>query len=144
MKAFHHKWILLGLLSIAQVGCALFEVPGCMDPTSLTYNYEANVDDGTCRYSDVTFFSRYLFYGGVAIASIEVTVDGESIGFIGGYYPNGPQGCFAPGTLKYTFRDGIPIDWGAKIYLMNGQLMFASGRLSPTNFDDCIPVNVAQ
>ena len=40
-------------ISTLSVSCKK-DVPGCTDPTSSTYNSEANVDDGSCQYPGCT------------------------------------------------------------------------------------------
>lgn len=55
MKIKTNYFIILLAVAIStlSVSCKK-DVPGCTDPTSSTYNSEANVDDGSCQYPGCT------------------------------------------------------------------------------------------
>lgn len=118
---------------------------GCTDDKALNKNYEASVNDGSCRYSNVTFYASAGFYSGIPITKIDVTVGGNAIGSIPGtYYPSGPGNCSAQGTISFQFDNSNKIDWNTTVYLASGATIFGSGQVSPSSVSDCIKVNVTK
>lgn len=117
---------------------------GCTDSSALNLDVLATVNDGSCYYSNVIFYTSLLGINGVPIARIDVAINGESIGFIPGgfFYPAGPTNCSGPATLSYQFRDGRRVNWNAVITLNNGFQFFTSGTVQPSRFEECIRINV--
>lgn len=110
----------------------------------LNYDPSANESDGHCTYSKVTFYAKYGFYSGIPITSIEVSVNGNTVGTINAVYPNGPGNCEAVGTVPYSFTDGSIKDWNTVVHLANGATVFGSGTCSPAAGIECVKVNVTQ
>ena len=77
-------------------------VKGCTDMTALNYNSSAEDNDGSCTFSQMTFFARYGFYNGIPITSIDVTVNGNAAGTINTVYPV-PSMTSAPGLRSLAF-----------------------------------------
>lgn len=129
--------------------CDLFPLrepnPGCTDIKALNYDYSAEVDDGSCTYSNAVFYAQWPAYNGITIVRTDITVNGNQQGTISySIYPNGPSNCFAPGTVQYQFQDGNSVSWNAVHYLSTGVTIFAGGTISPSSSNDCIKVNVTQ
>ena len=119
------------------------EVSGCTDVHAINYKPGATKDDGTCHYSNVTFYGSYGFYNGIPISSVSISANGSPIGALGVVYPGGPGNCSAPGTVSYTCQNGNRVDWNAAIQLANGAVLYSSGSFTPYNVD-CIKVNVTR
>ena len=94
------------LLTSVLSGCA---VQGCTDGNALNYEFGANEEDGSCRFSNV------VFYSAVDLGNFGVTInlDGVESGEITTFYPNPPNNCTAPGTVQITLLDGEAHDWDA-------------------------------
>jgi hypothetical protein len=147
-----HAFFLLALISTLAVSCTKEtdgtpppapEISGCTDSRAINYNPSATKDNGTCRYSDVTFYGAYGSYAGVPIMNVAVSVAGNPLGNLGIIYPSGPGNCSAPGTLSYSFQNGQPVDWNGTITLANGAVLFSSGTVTPSGLN-CIKVNVTR
>lgn len=119
---------------------------GCTDANALNRDYDAIVNDGSCRFSNVTFYANAGFFNGIPITKIDVTVNGNGVGSIlgGSYYPSGPGNCVAQGTVAYQFINGNKIDWNTTVYLASGATLFGSGQVLPSSVSDCIKVNVTR
>ena len=127
--------------------------PGCTDAGALNHDPLADLNDGSCRYSSVVFYAstnRYEYIPDpdanqlfiVPIKRIVVTVNGSTLGDIRRYYPNGPSGCSAPGTLTYVLDRGKGAEWVAIVLLDNGRRLIRTGTVSPDSLRKCIAVNV--
>ncbi len=121
-------------------------VEGCTDPLSITYNVNAENDNGSCEYSNLTFYAKYSFFQNVPIVKIDIDINGEIIGSIndGFVWPNGPGNCNANGTVAHQFVNSDKVDWNALIYLSNGVNVSSSGEIEPNRFSDCIKINVTR
>ena len=123
--------------------CEPDSIPGCTDSNALNKDSGANENDGSCHYSEVTFYSKFGFFNGIPITKIAISVEDSEIGVINGtIYPNGPGNCSAPGNVKYVFNDGNTVDWNSIVYLANGGTLYGSGNIEPSQFSECIKVNV--
>ena len=130
------------MLSIIQLSCT--SPSGCTDIRALNNDYEAKDDDGSCRYSKVTFYSNWSTLGGVPISRIDVAVNQNFAGSVSASYPGGPGNCSAQGTVSFQFTDGDPIDWNAEILLLNGiRVPARGGTVTPSRSKECIRINIA-
>ena len=119
-------------------------VGGCIDRDALNYSYNADVDDGSCQYSNVVFYARYGYYTGIPITQIDVTVNGDYKGSLAATYPTAPSNCYAPGTVQYEIQDGEDVNWNVIITLANGASFTTGGTTRPSAFNECIKVNVTK
>lgn len=138
------NYLLIIFLLLGSSSCDWFTTKGCTDSTALNRDFSADKDDGSCRYSRVTFYAQYPAYSGIPINRIEVSVNGNSIGAINAIYPNGPGNCSAQGTVSYLFTNGASADWNTVVFLANGGTVLGSGSISPSSVSECIRVNVTR
>ena len=110
------------------------EVRGCTDSKALNKNFEAELDDGSCRYSSVIFYMSVIN----PARPVSVSVNGNNVGTITAQYPLGPGNCSAPGCATFSFKDGKKLDWVAT---EPGGLIW-TGTIEPNSFSDCIKVRV--
>lgn len=145
MRKFFYLGLILISFGLSFTSCK----KGCTDRTSLTFDVSADKDDGSCAYSQVSFYastSNYYYapywYN---IMEIDITVDGEYVGTLDGpVYPHGPGNCNAIGTVPYIFTDGESIGWNSDVTLHNGSHVYNSGSTSPSSNANCIKVNVTR
>ncbi|MFZ4671403.1 MAG: hypothetical protein ACOYLT_05245 [Flavobacterium sp.] len=129
-------------LVIIFIGISGCEQKGCTDPKALNVNFDAKKDDGSCKYSKVTFYQSAAYLGGITIKKVSVTVNGVSVGETAGFWPSGPGNCTATGTVPYEFTNGNSIDWNAVITLVSGGVFYSSGTVAPNSSSTCIKINV--
>ncbi len=141
----HLNILIAGSLLCLAIACQKkAPVRGCTDMTSLNYNSSAEADDGSCRFSQVTFYAKYGYYNGVPITSIDVSVNGNTLGTINTIYPTPPGNCGAQGTVAYSFSKNTSYNWNTVVHLLNGAIVYGSGTASPLAGVDCVKVNVTQ
>jgi len=141
--------IIIFLFSIINISCEkepqILEKPGCTNTRAINYDYSANVDNGTCEYSNVVFYSKYDMYninGYIyQINNVEVSVNGNFIGNVTSYYPNGVSSCYATGCVTYQMITDKKIYWESTINLINHTPIYNSGSLTPYS-SDCLRVSV--
>ncbi len=140
------NFILLSMIAIAVslLFSSCQKKKGCTDPNALNRDLVAEVNDGSCKYSNATFYASAVFFNGIPIVKIDVIVNGQNIGSIAGAYSSAPGNCSAQGTVAYQFLDGNKIDWNTTIYLASGATVSGSGQVSPSSVSDCIKVNVTR
>lgn len=133
------------IISFLLTSCDLFtKKKGCTDIYALNKDFSAEENDGSCRYSKVTFYASIGFLNGIPIQKIDVSINQNFVGSITSVYPNGPGNCSASGTVEYQFLNGNKVDWNTVIHLSNGGTVFSSGQVSPSSILDCIKVNVTR
>ena len=76
----------------------------------------ASCSGSSTQPSDSGFTQRIAFYGASAIVPVPVvvTVDGNQVGTITGYWPSGPGNCSADFTAKTEVHDVKNHDWNAR------------------------------
>jgi hypothetical protein len=134
--------ISVGLLFIIFTSCN--KTKGCMDMNALNFDASAEQDNGSCKFSAITFYASFGYYNGVPINSIDVSVNGNTIGTINAIYPTGPGNCGAQGTVPYSFSNNSSYDWNTVVHLADGQTVFGSGTISPMAGVPCVKVNVTR
>lgn len=134
--------VLISILAFSIFSCE--KEKGCMDNSALNFDGFAEKEDGTCKFSRVSFFASAGFFNGIPITKIELELDGNYLGNISSIYPNGPGNCSATGTLSYEFQNGDSREWNSKVYLVSGAIIFGSGRISPSRTQECIRTNVTR
>ena len=118
-----------------------------MDFGAANYNVEAEKDCGCCTYEKVVFFSRFPAYnvGGViysiATYPIKIFVDGQDIGTISAFYPNGPGTSTVPGVVVYNPGNKKSVEWFAKVTAPNGSfIVLGSGTFNAGKNAIAIPI----
>jgi len=117
---------------------------GCTDTDALNEDFDAYKDDGSCEYTQATFYAKWSSFQGVPITQVDVAVEGSNIGTITTVYPQGPGNCSATGTVTYQFETGGSVDWNATMFLANGAVLYQSGSVSSSSFTECKKINVTQ
>jgi hypothetical protein len=117
---------------------------GCTDMTATNYNSAAEESDGSCKFSQVTFFASNGYYNGIPITSIDVSVNNNSIGTITSVYPTAPGNCGAQGTVVFGLSSNASYSWNTIVHLANGGTIFGSGTVSPLAGQVCVKVNVTR
>jgi len=143
------------LCAIIVNGCVLLVpgISGCTDAVALNHRPGADVDDGSCTYSQGGFYASANQYEHVPdpsanqlflipIDSIVVRVEGSTLGKLRGYFPNGPENCSAKGTLNYSFGSGDAVEWSAVVLLRDGRRVMTSGTARPRPGSKCVLVDV--
>ena len=151
VSLFGFKYVVVGsILCAAVLTACILVVPverGCTDSRALNHESSADVDDGSCTYSNVVFYASANRFDFIPITSVRVTVAESPIGILRigtlrSYFPDGPGNCTTPGTLDYAFESGDPVDWHATVLLLGGESVIVSGTVEPSPDTLCIPVNV--
>ncbi len=114
---------------------------GCTEERALNFDYSAEENDGSCVFSKVTFYKKYQYFNNVLITNINLSVNGNDLGSLSIFYPNGPGNCSSNGTIPYQFLNGESIEWNTVISLYNGNIIYGSGTVSP-NSVECLKVNI--
>jgi hypothetical protein len=118
---------------------------GCNDNNALNYESHFRKNDGSCKYSAITFYAlNWSSYSGSSITYIDMTVNNASMGTITMGYPNGPVGCNDPGTVFYQIVNMSEASWVATIHLASGGTVVKTGGTGPNHFTECIKVDVTK
>jgi hypothetical protein len=119
---------------------------GCIDNNALNDDVTARKDNGTCKYSQITFYSLYDKYGSknAPVASVDMTVNNAYIGTVTGNYPAGPTSCNDPGNVFYQIVNMSAVSWTATIHYTGGLAAdtVVTGDSGPNHFTQCIKINV--
>ena len=119
---------------------------GCNDNNALNYAGHFKKNDGSCKYSGITFYALYNTYLGSPVTSIDINVDSTYIGTINvgttGNHPAGPSGCHDVNTVFYQIVNMSAITWYATIHFTGGGTATTSGSSGPNHFTECIKINV--
>jgi len=129
-----HLLFLIPICLFASAFSSCHHVRGCMDPNSLTFNSEADKDDGSCKYPAVIFYMSVINPS----RPVTVSVNGNNVGTITAQYPLGPGNCIAPGCAIYQCTSGQRINWVATE--PGGSIW--TGSITPGPGSDCLRVRV--
>lgn len=135
--------ISFGLLLLLDTSCNE-KKKGCMEMNALNFDATADTNDGSCKFSNITFYASFNYYLGVPISSIDVSVNNNMIGTINAIYPTGPGNCGAQGTASYGFSSNTTYDWNTVVHLVDGNTVYGSGTVSPMAGVSCVKVNVTR
>lgn len=120
-------------------------IAGCTDSRALNSNFNAVQDDGSCIYSNATFYASASTFNGIPIVRVDVNVNGNNLGSTNGtFFPSGPGNCSVPGTIPFQFQNGENIDWNATVILATGATIITSGTARPSSISNCIKVNITK
>jgi hypothetical protein len=147
--------LIIALISLITISsCDKEKKCGCKDSSATNYDSGADCDDRSlCKYPvyhythSISFYASTSLYasGGYVynVTSVQVYVNGTSIGFTSAFYPSGPGNCICPGTVSYTHVDYKKIDWYSYVTLSNGTVLIGSGSfLNYASANDCTTVDV--
>ena len=78
------KILLFTTLAIFLNSCVEVETGGCIEPTAINYDYNADYDDGSCVYSsDIVFYedvAAAVYFDILGVEWLDLSVNGEYIG----------------------------------------------------------------
>lgn len=118
-------------------------IEGCTSGRAINFDPDAEVEDGSCQFSQAIFYAQFNVVNDERIGSIEISINGSRIGTIDQFYFNGISGCDdRRGTIPYRFQSGS-VAWAVEIFDLNGNLILdyrRSTAASPT--ESCIEINV--
>ena len=133
------------VVAFAFTGC---KREGCTESNALNYDSEAKKNDGTCSFSNVTFYTWTETYfetaGPFDVVKIDVSVDGVPIGTIDPVvvYFFGPGNCNSSGTVSYQLQNGDTHEWNAVMHGPNGETAHSSGVISSVRGSDCVMIEL--
>ncbi len=128
--------LILTIAGIAITSCSK-DKEGCNDRRATNYDEYAVVDDGTCDFTTLTFYADSTHTNGLQVSSIDVTVDGTSIGSFTGYHPIGIQVCGTENTAIYKTQGETSVAWTATIHLFGGGTSSNSGTVNTSVNQAC-------
>jgi hypothetical protein len=130
-------FFILSLVALSIASCSK-EKEGCNDSSASNYDNQVVVDDGSCTYTALTFYADSSEYQGKLITTIEIIIDGESIGDFSGSYLSGSQVCDASNTVVYDTQGATSISWNAIINQSGGTSVSTSGIYSGITTETCV------
>jgi hypothetical protein len=128
---------ILAFASLAVISCSK-DKEGCNDRRASNYDSKVVVDDGSCIFTDLTFYADSSHIDGIAISKIEVTVNGSLIGSFNGYFNNGNQVCGATNTAVFETNGESEVAWSAVIYQLGGTTVSRSGVYTGIEEEACV------
>lgn len=131
--------LLIGIVFIVLFsGCCDIGVNcrGCTDSSALNEDFDATKSDGSCEFSNVTFFIRGAANG----PPLELFLDGNKVGTLPGIvFPFEPGNCSTSNTVSLMLMDGESHDWEARA--LDGTFGW-SGVVSARSSAECIKIAV--
>jgi hypothetical protein len=99
-------------------------------------------DNSKCIYSKVAFYNSKGSINNSSVSKVDLFINQSYIGEITQIYPNGIGNCTATGTVSYLFTNGHSVDWEAKYTLLNGNIVYTNGTVSPDSSLTCMSQDV--
>jgi len=138
--------LILSMFLFFSTSCKKEVIKGCTDNNAINYVSNAEEDNGTCTYTKAVFYSRFqgytLDYYSYEINNVELSINGEYIGLITYYYPNGISDYYAPGTIMHQMN-GDKIYWTSKVNLIGHTPITFSGSITPSS-SEFVKINVVR
>lgn len=130
---------------------------GCNFNEALNYDNEVVVDDGSCTFTNFTFYADTTYYNGFFIDKIDVKFDRDLIGtFAGMETPE--SACGGSNTTSYTPRSVENIYWTSELhlidtitetdalgnvtYMLNDTILFTAGEARTSAEMECLTIDV--
>jgi hypothetical protein len=133
------KLILIAIVLPIIFSCSKKE--GCNYSEATNYDEMVVVDDGSCRFSKLTFYADTTHINGVYITRIDINIDGVVVGSFDGMELNMTGDCSGgDNTYVYDLDNGT-INWNSAIYLTGGTILTSSGAAVTDPNIPCIEIN---
>jgi hypothetical protein len=130
---------------------------GCNFNEALNYDNEVVVDDGSCTFTNFTFYADTTYYNGLYIDQIDIKFDRVLIGSFSGMEADA-SACGGSNTTSYTPRSVENISWTSELhlidtvveidtsgnttYMLNDTVLFTSGEARTAPTLECYEINV--
>ena len=134
------KLILVAIVLPLIFSCSKKE--GCNYSEAVNYDEMVVIDDGSCRFSKLTFYADTTHINGTYIEHIDIYIDGEVVGTFDGMENLVTGVCDAPNTYVYDLDNGT-INWTSAIYLSDSTntILTSSGAATTAPNIPCIEIN---
>jgi hypothetical protein len=129
--------VILTVAALAISSCSK-DKEGCNDRRASNYDEKVVVDNGSCIFTTVTFYADSSHVNGIAISSIDVTVNGAVIGSFNGFFNDGSQVCGATNTAVFPTNGESLVAWSAVIHQLGGTTVASSGEYIGISNEGCV------
>lgn len=117
---------------------------GCNFNEALNYDNEVNIDDGSCIFTEFTFYADTVYLNGMFITEIDVKIGEAEIGTFNGM-ESSESACSGLNTVSYTPSTVESISWTSEIHLMDSiqdTVIFNFGEERTSPNIECLEINV--
>ena len=91
---------------------------GCNFNEALNYDNEVVVDDGSCTFTNFTFYADTTYFNGLYIKQIDINFDRDSIGTFSGMESES-SACGGSNTTSYMPSTVENISWTSELHLID-------------------------
>lgn len=138
-KMLSIKTIILALIAISFLAsCSKKE--GCNFNEALNYDNEVVIDDGSCTFTNFTFYADSIYVNGSQIRRVDVKIGNEVIGNFVGAEDIG-SACGGPSTVSYSPPSVANVSWTSEIHLAD-TVIVTSGESRTSPGTECLEINV--
>ena len=116
---------------------------GCNDRTATNYDDMVVVDDGSCSYTNITFFADSTHIEGDSIVEIKIEINSTVVDSFAGMHQFGPGNCGVSNTGNFATNGEPSVSWCSTIYLFSGGLKFRSGEVNTAANLACVEVHAS-
>lgn len=143
------------MLSIKTVILSLVLIPffyscskkeGCNFNEALNYDSDVVIDDGSCTFTNFTFYADTTYYNGIYIEQVDVRFGRELIGSFTGMETE-ESACGGANTTSYMPSTVENISWTSEIHLLDSLIdtvIFTSGEARTSPNIECLEIDVLQ